>query len=261
MNTEELLQALAPCGAPAEAWWPSEGPFETAVGAILVQGVAWRNVERALSGLRAVGLLAPGPLGAAPRAEVEQAVRPALYFHQKAGYLQSFAGFVLDRCGGDLLGLQGLPPEDQRRALLSVRGIGAETAAAIMVYALGAAVTVLDAYALRVLPRVGASLPGDRAGAEAALRAAVSGEAQKARLLHARIVALAQEHCRKEPQCAGCPLLASCPRLVGKTVAGRRRNGQGTADGDAAQGAGGVGKRTCAETIEGRSSARTRALG
>ena len=43
----------------AQHWWPAEEQFEVMVGAILTQSAAWRNVEKAITNLKAVGALSP----------------------------------------------------------------------------------------------------------------------------------------------------------------------------------------------------------
>ena len=54
---ERLRAAYGPQG-----WWPAESPFEMIVGAILVQAVAWRNVEGTMAKLKAAGALSPAAL-------------------------------------------------------------------------------------------------------------------------------------------------------------------------------------------------------
>ena len=49
-----------------QRWWPAETPFEVMVGAILTQNTAWRNVERAITQLRAAKLLSAQAITAAP---------------------------------------------------------------------------------------------------------------------------------------------------------------------------------------------------
>ena len=53
-----------------QGWWPSDGPFETIVGAILTQNTAWTNVERALANLRAADAMTPSAIRALPDEEL-----------------------------------------------------------------------------------------------------------------------------------------------------------------------------------------------
>ena len=80
---QRLRQAYGPQG-----WWPSETTFETVVGAVLTQGTAWSNVERAMAGLREAGALSPSVLSALPVEELEELIRPAGFFTRKARTLK-----------------------------------------------------------------------------------------------------------------------------------------------------------------------------
>lgn len=261
MTAAELRELLRARLGGLPDWWPAASDFETAVGAILVQGVAWRNAQRAVAGLGERGLLAPRALADAPRGEVEECLRPALYFRQKAGYVQDFAAWVAGELGGDLGSLARLGAAGAERALRARRGIGAETAGAIAVYALGFALPVVDAYALRILVRCGAIPP--RAGpatARAVLAGAIAESAQAARELHAGIVELARRSCRKVPVCASCALAAECPRLPGNTSPGRWQ-GARTGRSRAAAQEGGDGWGAARAPVEGTGRTGTRAVG
>ncbi|MDA8346208.1 MAG: hypothetical protein M0Z66_12090 [Thermaerobacter sp.] len=223
MTSEELYDRLTPI-YPADGWWPSDSPFETAVGAVLVQGVSWRNAAQAVARLKERGLLDPQVLAQAPAEEVADAVRPALYHHQKSSYLQALALFLRRVNGMDAL--RALPRAKQRAALLSVRGIGEETAAAIMVYALGGAEPVVDAYARRLFLRTGAVGAASDEAVALAMRRVIRGNASRARALHAAVVEHARTICRKSPRCSDCPIAINCPRILGETCAGRWRNGR-----------------------------------
>jgi endonuclease-3 related protein len=214
MTAEDLLERLGTV-YPAADWWPSESAFETAVGAILVQGVAWKNAARAIAGLRAARLLGIADIVAADPDDIAAAVRPALYHNQKARYLKAFASFLVKADGLDAVAR--LPRARQKEALLGVLGIGEETAAAIMVYALGGREPVVDAYARRLLPRIGAVTRADDSDIEAVMRAAIGGAPERARALHAVIVEHARTVCRKKPLCDLCPLAVSCPHSLGET--------------------------------------------
>jgi len=260
MTGPELLERLRRDLGDLGGWWPGETPFEVAVGAVLVQAVSWRNAQLAIENLRARSLLEPARLAEADAASLAEAIRPALYRSAKARYLLALARFVRDELGGDLAVLRDRPPAERRRLLLSVEGVGPETAAAIEVYALGGSAGVADAYALRVLPRTGALRQGlGPAEAAAAMAGWIAGDAERARVLHAGIVELARRHCRPAPLCAGCPLGDVCPRLLGhpaqgrgdgigkdagRADAGREAGDSGRSGAEAPKGSGGRGTRT-----------------
>ncbi len=140
------------------------------------------------------------------------AIRPAGYFNAKARKLAAIACFVQEAGGLDMLRARADAP--LRAELLGVHGVGAETADAILCYALDQPAFVADAYSRRVLGRVGV-LPEE---------AGRSYERARAYLLprlprhpawlgefHALLVAVGKEWCRPaNPRCALCPLCARC---------------------------------------------------
>ena len=65
-------------------WWPADTPFEVIIGAILTQGVNWKNVEKAIANLAQAGVLDPGRLAALPEDELAQLIRPSGYYRVKA---------------------------------------------------------------------------------------------------------------------------------------------------------------------------------
>jgi endonuclease III related protein len=134
-------------------WWPARTPFEVAVGAILTQHTAWTGAARAVAALRGRGLLAPHRLAFADATLVAELVRPAGTYRLKARRLQDFARWLVARFGGDFREMRRAPLGPLRREVLSVPGLGPETADAILLYAAGRPVFVADAYTRRVLAR------------------------------------------------------------------------------------------------------------
>ena len=125
------------------------------LGAILTQNTAWTNVEKAMTGLSEVCELTPeGVLSVTP-AQLQEAIRPSGYFRQKAGRLRGFCRFLLDEYGSDLTGMAPVPTGQLRDVLLSLHGIGPETADSILLYALDKPVFVVDAYTVRLISRLG----------------------------------------------------------------------------------------------------------
>ena len=193
-----------------QPWWPAETRFEVMVGAVLTQNAAWSNVEKAIQRLRDEDLLSLPALLQADPARVAEAIRPSGYFNIKAQRLRNLCLF-LDAAGG-LEAFARLPLEAQRAGLLSVNGIGPETADDILLYALDRPVFVIDAYTRRLLQRFGLARGDEdyetlRAGFERALEA----DLQMFQQYHALIVVHAKAACRKRPSCDRCALLECCP--------------------------------------------------
>ncbi|MFZ3266175.1 MAG: base excision DNA repair protein [Terriglobales bacterium] len=134
-------------------WWPGESRFEVIVGAYLTQNTSWTNVERALTSLRQAGVLSIPGIRRTPLSKLEQLIRSAGYFRQKAQRLKTFVRFLDNRYAGSLSRMFVEPTDKLREELLGLNGIGPETADSILLYAGNHLVFVVDAYTRRILER------------------------------------------------------------------------------------------------------------
>ena len=224
-----LLARLGPQG-----WWPAETAAEMIVGAVLTQGVAWENAARAIARLRAAGLLEFAALATASPEALAPLIRSAGYFNVKARKLVAVARHVTE--AGGVSGLARVAPGPVREGLLGVFGVGPETADAILCYALGRPALVADAYARRVLARIGClppQLAASYAAAQAWLQPCLPQGADAAWLgeFHALLVAVGKDWCRpRAPRCSGCPALPLCVYGRGRPVPGGGAESMGGAE-------------------------------
>ncbi len=203
----EIYERLYEVFGPRD-WWPGDSPFEVAVGAILTQNTSWKNVERAISNLKKKRLLNPRRLSAIEEEKLSAIIRPCGYHRLKAKRLQNFLRFFMEEYEGSMENMFEEEVEILREKLLSVNGIGPETADSILLYAGEKPVFVVDAYTHRFLYRHGL-IDED----------APYGEIQDLFMrnlppsiklyneFHALIVHLGKEYCRPKPKCEPCPLL------------------------------------------------------
>ena len=193
-------------------WWPGRDPFEIIVGAILTQQVTWKNVEKAIDALRAAGLMDPKAILRAPLDEVAALIRPTIYYNQKAKKLNSFLQFLQQQHHGDLADLFALSVSAMREEVLSVHGIGEETADSIILYAAEKLSFVIDAYTRRIMQRLGL-IGGNES--YAALRAlfmeSIPRNVKLYNEYHALFVRHAKVRCRSRALlCSECPLGGIC---------------------------------------------------
>lgn len=211
-----------------QRWWPAEGPFEVVVGAVLTQNTAWTNVERAIDNLRGAGWLSPEDIAGMAPARLAELLRPSGYFNVKARRLQAVCAWLLEQGGMERLAAVSTPR--LRRALLTVNGVGRETADDILLYAFGRPVFVIDAYTRRLLGRMGLARPD--ADYEELRGLFEEGLGRRSRLFneyHALIVRHAKEVCRPRPRCDACPLRGRCPTgAAGRPGEEHARRGRGT---------------------------------
>lgn len=193
-----------------QGWWPGDSPFEILAGTILVQRTRWRNAELALGNLSAAGLLSPSGIESCPTGKLQRLIRPAGFYRQKARSLQGVAKWILANAGID--GLRSLSTPGLRRQLMALAGVGQETADCILLYVFDRPVFIADAYARRLLIRLG-WVSGDEAADYrrlAGLMGSVEGDSDFFNELHALIVAHGKAVCRQRPACERCILRKHC---------------------------------------------------
>jgi endonuclease III related protein len=134
-------------------WWPASSPFEVIVGAFLTQNTSWTNVELAMKQLRAARVLSVAGIRNTPLPRLETLVRSSGYFRQKAQRLKNFVDFLDRNYSGSLTRMFRRPTSELREALLSLNGVGPETADSILLYAGQHPIFVVDAYTKRIAAR------------------------------------------------------------------------------------------------------------
>ena len=195
-------------------WWPGESQFEIIAGAILTQSAAWTNVEKALVKMRAAGCWSLEAVHQLPEAELAQLVRSSGYFNAKARKLKAFAAHVAVNYQGDLERFFAKPVGPLRQELLSIHGIGEETADDIIVYAAGKTSFVIASYTRRIMDRMGIAPDAARpkyGDYQAIFHNNLTHDTQFFNEFHALWDRHAKEACAKTPRCEGCCLLDICP--------------------------------------------------
>ena len=116
-------------------WWPAETPFEIIIGAILGQATAWGNAAKAINNLKAANLLNPEGLGKLSQDELETLILPSGYYRAKAKKVRAFLTHLQAHHNNRLSSLFARELPTLRKELLSIYGIGEETADSILLYA------------------------------------------------------------------------------------------------------------------------------
>jgi len=190
-----------------QGWWPGRTRFEIIVGAILTQNTNWKNVEQAIANLRRAGVLTPAGMNAVPVKKLAALIRPAGYFNVKARRLKNFMEFLCRDYRGSLAQMAKEPLVSLRPKLLSVNGIGPETADSILLYAFDRSVFVVDAYTKRFLYRHNLISKGaDYHAVQEVFSRALLPKVKMFNEYHALIVRLGKDFCRPHPKCEACPL-------------------------------------------------------
>jgi endonuclease-3 related protein len=212
---ETLLARLGPQG-----WWPARTRLEVILGAILTQNTAWTNAAQAIGQLRRARLLDVRRLRCVSPAEVEACIRPAGFHRQKAAAIRNFLEWLDRACEGSLSKAFSRAPERLREELLSIRGLGPETADTILLYAGGKPFFVADSYTRRILARH--DLVSPRAGyaaVQAFLHRSLAPDPAIFNDFHALLVEVGKRFCkRREALCGECPLRDFLPPAPRRAV-------------------------------------------
>ncbi len=195
-------------------WWPADSPFEVVIGAVLTQNTAWKNVEKAIANLKQAQMLSPEKLYREPVSGIANLIRPSGFYNQKAKRLKLVAAYITETWNGDMDAMCRKETGALRNELLSINGIGKETADSILLYACNKPVFVVDSYTHRVFSRHG--MAAEEAGYDEIQELFMDNLDHGTRLFneyHALIVELAKTFCKTKPLCDRCPL-SDLPRVT-----------------------------------------------
>ncbi|MCX9010251.1 MAG: endonuclease [Candidatus Methanoperedens sp.] len=180
-------------------WWPAETPFEVVIGAILTQQTKWENVERAIKNLKEGGLISAEPLSKARLEELEELVKCTGFYRQKAKRLKDISAFFFE--SPDIL---AKPADELRSVLLSLKGVGEETADSIVLYAADKPRFVIDAYTKRMCKCMG--IEGGYGELQSIFEHSLPQDVPLYKEFHALIVEYGKQFCGKK-RCAECILV------------------------------------------------------
>ncbi len=186
-------------------WWPiydGKEPFiEISIGAILTQNTNWKNVEKALKNLIEENLLTGENLRKVDEKRLQSLIKPAGFYRRKAKTIKEFVEKIKNKNIDEL----------DRDFLLSIKGIGKETADSILLFALNRPFFIVDTYTKRLFLRtgiIGKDISYDK------LQEMVIKEIGKdpdiLKEFHGGIVEHSKNYCRKKPLCENCPLEKHC---------------------------------------------------
>ena len=197
INLEEIYNLLFEHYG-SQGWWPGEG-LEIAIGAILTQQTNWHNVEKAIVRLKEANCLDIECLKKISLEKLEKLIQSSGYYKAKARKLKALIDLLIKI------------PQPDRNALLSVKGIGYETADSILLYWFEQPYFVIDAYTFRIFQRLGYYEGEDYLELQRVFMETLPSDIKLYNEYHALIVEHAKKHCFKtNPRCNDCPLAKHC---------------------------------------------------
>ncbi|MEJ5338882.1 MAG: endonuclease III domain-containing protein [Aquificaceae bacterium] len=200
-----LLELYGP-----QKWWPVDIQYhklkgtdprdEVIIGAVLTQNTSWKNVEKSLENLKREGELSLRFIRNARIEKLRELIRPSGFYHQKAERLKAVAEFINPT---------DMVREVSREGLLKVKGIGPETADAILLYAGERLSFVVDKYTQRFMKRL-MGVDGNYHSLKSFFESNLPQDLEVYREFHALIDEHAKRYCRSNPLCRECPLKDKC---------------------------------------------------
>lgn len=183
------------------------------VGAILTQNTNWRNVSSAIERIRNAHLLHPKKLLVNNR-KIPQLIKPSGFYRMKSQYLRAFLRYYVDIYAGRARKMSAEKTSVLRKELLTIKGIGPETADSILLYALGKRVFVIDAYTRRILSRHNIiDIHDSYDNVQKTIQQNLPQSTKLYNEFHALLVRTGKEYCKKnDPLCGACPLGTMLPR-------------------------------------------------
>jgi endonuclease-3 related protein len=228
MEPPALYKKLSSCFGP-QLWWPvtDEGGtepvcrkrgrlderqmLEVCVGAILTQNTSWKNAEKALINLNRAGMVSVERMAACRQQRLASLIRPSGYYNQKAERLRLFCLHLKKNYSCSLIRMFAKPVKELRGELLSLKGIGPETADSIILYSARKPAFVVDAYTKRLAERLYGITFSSYDGLQSFFEASLSPpDSTLFAEYHALIVEFCKRICRKKPLCKGCFLRTCC---------------------------------------------------
>ncbi|HEX2965526.1 MAG TPA: endonuclease III domain-containing protein [Syntrophorhabdaceae bacterium] len=197
-----LLEAFGP-----RHWWPGETRLEVIVGAVLTQNTSWKNVEKAIANLKSADAMDLRTLHEMQREKLAELIKPSGFYNVKSIRLKNTIDVIYNNHSADLRRLESMETELLRDALLSINGIGKETADSIALYAFNKPIFVIDAYTRRFVRNHGLYSGADNYDSvQLFFMQNLPSDTYLFNEFHALIVRLCQNYCRKTPLCEKCPL-------------------------------------------------------
>ncbi|MBU5362995.1 deoxyribonuclease I [Enterococcus raffinosus] len=152
-NIEELYEAFSQVMT-HKRWWDTDNKWEILLGAVLVQNTNWRNVDYALENLYQATQFLPEKIVALEELQLQELIRPSGFYKGKSKTILALLTW-LEEYQFDLSTLAEKDFSALRKELLAIKGIGEETADALLVYVFDQSTFIADKYAQRMFEKFG----------------------------------------------------------------------------------------------------------
>jgi len=193
--------------------WVSEdhNPFETLIITIISQNTSDRNTEKAFEKLSKAFPITPETLAKAEVGKIEECLKVAGLYRNKARIIKQVSGIILEKFGGKLETILALPFEKAREVLMQLPGVGPKTADVLLLFSANKPTIPVDTHVNRVSKRLGlAPANGDYERVREALQRLYKPKDYFE--VHILLILLGRKYCKaRKPVCKPCPVKTLCP--------------------------------------------------
>jgi endonuclease-3 len=189
----------------------SEDPFRTLITTIISQNTADRNTARAFENLSERFKITPEALAKAEEKEIQECLKVAGLYRNKAKTIKHVSKTILERYHGDLKSILSLPTEEARKTLMQFPGVGPKTADVVLLFSAKQNTIPVDTHVNRVSKRLGlAPTKGNYETVRKALQSIY--DPKDYMQVHVLLISHGRKYCKaRVPQCKECPINMLCP--------------------------------------------------
>ncbi|WP_231908627.1 endonuclease III domain-containing protein [Pediococcus inopinatus] len=165
----------------------AESPWEVIYGAILVQNTNWKNVAPSLLKLKEATKFDPKRVENLPLDELTNLIRTSGFYTRKTQTIYNVCHW-LEKYQFELPKIKAESQTKLRHELMSLKGIGNETADYILMYVLDKPSFMVDAYSRRLFGWLGCKLPSQYGQAQSLIESQLDFDLSEWQNFHALIV-------------------------------------------------------------------------
>ncbi len=192
-------------------WSRTRDPFETLIVTVISQNTASRNTARAFENLSKRFEISPEALSKADIEGIEETLKVAGLYRNKARNIKKLANIVLEHFGGSLNFIFETPLERAREKLLELPGVGPKTADVVLLFSAQKPTLPVDTHVNRVSKRLGlVDVKADYERVRGGLQQLFNPRDYYA--VHVLLILHGRRFCRaRNPLCSRCPVNQWCP--------------------------------------------------
>ncbi|MEM1565769.1 MAG: endonuclease III [Candidatus Bathyarchaeia archaeon] len=210
-RAQKILQRLKETFTMPKWISSKQDPFETLIITIISQNTSDKNTEKAFQKLSQKFPITPEALAKARTSEIEECLKVAGLYRNKAKVIKEVSKIILEKFGGSLEPILSMSLEEARKTLLQLPGVGPKTADVLLLFSANQPTVPVDTHVKRVSKRLGLALPeGNYEDVRLSLQQLYEPKDYLA--VHILLILLGRKYCKAaKPICGQCPVRAFCP--------------------------------------------------